>query len=118
MDRCGGCSAMFRGMHARPQAAHCRRRMEKLLDGDERITRAKVRLAAGARKRGPDNKADGETEDDKQDTMEGIFVEEPEGEKKEKRRRLEGIEEEAMRTEDMQKLGELYTEYMIEQDRL
>ena len=75
---------MLRGMHERPHAEHCRRRMEKLLEGDERITRAKARLAAGARKRGPDNKADDETEGDKKDTMEGIVAEEPEGEKKEK----------------------------------
>jgi hypothetical protein len=63
-DRRGRCSAMLRGMHARPHAG-AKKLLEKLLEGDERITRAKARLAAGARKPGLDDKADDDTEGDK-----------------------------------------------------
>ena len=42
-DRCGGCSAMLRGMKPQPHSDACRRRMEGLLQDASRIKTAKVR---------------------------------------------------------------------------
>ena len=49
-DRCAGCSAILRGLQPQPHGEHCRRRMEKHLEADQRIKNAKVRLEERARK--------------------------------------------------------------------
>ena len=93
-ERCGGCSAMLRGMKAQPHSDSCRRRMENLLKDDVRVKNAKVR----------------KDERDKK-----VQEEEPrEEDAAAKRRKLADIENEAMETEDQDTLERLCKEYMDE----
>ena len=92
-DRCRGCSAILRGLHVQPHSEECRRRMEGLLEQDIRVKNAKVRLQERASKV-KDNVDEGRHDD--------------------KRRRLQEIEDEAMREEDPGKLNELFEKYRIE----
>jgi hypothetical protein len=94
-DRCPGCSAMIRGLHAQPHAEHCRRRLEKLLEGDLRIKNAKARLRE-----------------------KGKLVREESEEGSAKRRKLEDIEEAAMAEEDPVKLMELFEAYRAEYTKM
>ena len=126
-DRCGGCSALLRGLHVQPHADHCRKRMERHLEEDIRVENAKVRLEERSRKR----KGEGAAKSKKlQDIEEAVMTEvdpnklktlfeeyrqeylrekEVEGGGDEKRRRLEDIENEAMGEEDLEKMDELYS---------
>jgi hypothetical protein len=101
-DNCRGCAAKLRGMKPQPHAEHCRKRMEQLLEGDERLDRAKARREDKRRGR----------EEGKEEEEEGKQGQE------DKRRRMDEIEMEAMQTEDIEELGKLYTEYMMEEAKL
>ena len=98
-DRCAGCSALLRGLHAQPHSRECRARMEKALGSDIRIKNAKARTQEKATKM---RKEKGEDKDDV------------------KRRKLEEIENQAMQEEDPDKLADLFekyrTEYIKERD--
>ena len=100
-DRCPGCSAILRGLHLQPHSQACRERMEKVLDTDIRIKNAKVRLQKRV-----ERKAEEEEEKTvkKSDGDEGDL----------KKRRLDEIEDKAMREEDPVKLTELFEEYRRE----
>ena len=83
-DRCGGCSAMLRGIYPQPHAQHCRRRMEKHLEDDVRVKNAKERLKE--RKKLQD---EGATQCQE----------------------LKDIEEAAMKEDDLSELGVLFEQY-------
>ena len=87
-DRCGGCSAILRGLNIQPHADHCRRRMEQLLEADVRVRNAKVRLEERSKRR-------------QQEGREG-------------NERLKDIEEAAMTEDDPVKLMALFEEYREE----
>ncbi len=38
-DRCGGCSALLRGLRVQPHADHCRRHVEKRMGEDARVNK-------------------------------------------------------------------------------
>ena len=139
-DRCPGCSAKIRGLKPQPHAAHCRRRMEKLLEDDVRVKNAKERLREkGRRLRGEPSTGGGDGERRKLHKIENQAMTEEDPEKlaklfedyrteylKEqadreeaevKRRKLRDIEDELMRTEDLKRALELYQEYMQEHKR-
>ena len=84
-DRCGGCSAILRGLRVQPHGEHCRRRMEKLLEDDVRIKNAKVRL--------------------------GEKSCQVKGEETVENQKLQDIEEAAMNEENLDKLNTLFEEY-------
>ncbi len=92
-DRCAGCSAILRGLRLQPHSEECRKRMEELLDKDIRVKNAKVRLQERANK---------------------IKEDSSEGGNDAKRRRLQEIEEQAMREEDPTKLSDLFEKYRVE----
>ena len=101
-DKCRGCAAKLRGMKPQPHAEHCRKRMEKLLEGDERLDRAKARKES--KRRGLEDEAAGNDNKDQSPQH--------------KRTRMDEIEMEALQTEDMDVLGDLFTEYMMEEAKL
>ena len=91
-DRCSGCSALIRGLRIQPHAEHCRKRMEKILEVDLRVKYARARLEERGRKLREERH-------------------EPDSEVDQKRRKLEGIEEAAMKEEDPKELAKLFEEY-------
>ena len=142
-DRCGGCSAIIRGLHIQPHTWQCRERMEKHLENDLRVKNAKIRLGErnrkikegaqaeedeSARKRRnklEDIEAAVEVEEDpgklaklfeeyKEEYQRGVAEREDEGVK---RRRLQDIEDKAMQEEDLERTSELFQEYMHEYKR-
>ena len=139
-DRCGGCSAILRGLHIQPHTPQCRARIEKLLEGDMRIVNAKVRMRERA-KRVRENEGITEEEKRKQKRLREIEQEVEDEEDTEKlaalfekyrnvyqgedeemggqghKRRLAEIEDDAMREQDPEKAKRLYREYMEEYQR-
>jgi hypothetical protein len=94
-DRCPGCSALLRGLHAQPHSQACRDRLEGILDKDIRIKNAKARL----QERGTKLKAEGGGTTSDEST---------------KRRRLDDLEDQAMKEEDPEKLNKIFEEYRRE----
>jgi hypothetical protein len=94
-DRCPGCSALLRGLHAQPHSQGCRDRLESILEKDIRIKNAKARL----QERGTKLKAD------KGDAANKDAA---------KRRRLDDLEDQAMKEEDPEKLSKIFEEYRRE----
>jgi hypothetical protein len=94
-DRCPGCSALLRGLHAQPHSQACRDRLEGILEKDIRIKNAKARL----RERGMKLKAGGGATTDDTNA---------------KRRRLDDLEGQAMTEEDPEKLNKIFQEYRQE----
>ena len=102
-DRCPGCSAILRGLHLQPHSPACRERIEKELSTDIRIKNAKVRLQERV-KRKTEEEEEGEKTTEKGDKVE-VDV---------KKRRLDELEDQAMREENPEKLSELFEEYRRE----
>lgn len=138
-DRCGGCSAILRGLHVQPHTWQCRRRMEKHLEDDLRIKNAKVRLGDKSRRiekeqeeidakrqkrmREIEKAVEKEEDYDKVAMLCDEYKKEYQGGKGEneeremKRRRLKDIENEAMVEQDAKRAGKLFEEYMHEYKR-
>ena len=102
---CLGCKALLGGKTKQKHSDHCRARMAEAMAGSKRVEGARERKrkfieeALKAEESKKDKKAIGDA-----DRGEGA-----------KKSRLDEIEEEAMQTEDFEKLGELFTEYMEEE---
>ena len=94
-DRCPGCSALLRGLHVQPHSQVCRDRLETLLDKDIRVKNAKARL----QERGTKLKANDPTTTSDNDV---------------KRRRLDDLEDQAMREEDPEELNKIFEQYRKE----
>jgi hypothetical protein len=94
-DRCPGCSALLRGLHAQPHSQACRDRLETILEKDIRIKNAKARLL----ERGTKLKASDTTSKNDENV---------------KRRRLDDLEGQAMKEEDPEKLNKIFEEYRRE----
>ena len=92
-DRCPGCSAILRGLHVQPHSTECRSRIETALASDIRVRNAKVRMQ------------------ERSTEIKGDLSEIPDTAK---RRKLEDIEEQAMKEDDPIKLAELYELYRAE----
>ena len=92
-DRCLGCSAILRGLHIQPHSPECRQRIEGALASDIRVKNAKVRMQERAAKVKADPKEQGDGA---------------------KRRKLEDIEDQAMKEEDLDKLAKLFEQYRVE----
>ena len=101
-DRCPGCSAILRGLHLQPHSPACRERIEKELSTDIRIKNAKVRLQERVKRK--TEEGEGEKTAEKEDKAETDM----------KKRRLDEIEDQAMREENPEKLSELFEEYRRE----
>ena len=131
-DRCGGCSAILRGLRAQPHAEHCRRRMENHLEEDVRVKNAKVRLGERSRKLQNDGVTGSQDLKDIEEAamneddpakLNALFQEyremymkerEAKSEGEQKKRKLQNIEDELMETDDGTRADELYQEYMRE----
>jgi hypothetical protein len=92
-DRCAGCSAILRGINLQPHSPECRQRIEAELASDIRVKNAKVRMQERTTKMKADPKEQGDTG---------------------KRRKLEDIEDQAMKEEDPDKLAKLFEQYRAE----
>ena len=119
-DRCGGCSAILRGLNGQPHTDQCRRRMEKHLADDDRVRNAKARLEERRRKRDKEE-TEGNTKlrkiedeafkEEDPNKLEDLFKQYMEEYKMEK---LRNIEDDAMKEEDPHKLEDLFKQYAEE----
>ena len=140
-DRCGGCSAILRGLHIQPHTSQCRARIEGLLEGDLRVMNAKARFRERTKRVRGERSTTSVKEEKKRklDEIEQAVEAEEDHEKLaelfEKYRRIyqdmevEGdevqgakrglteIENEAMQTDDSERVKQLYQEYMEEHQK-
>ena len=137
-DRCGGCSAILRGLHIQPHTSQCRERIEKQLEGDLRVMNAKARMRERAKRMGEkrgSTSAEKEKKRKLDEIEQEVEAEEDHGklaelfekyrrvyqdmdvEKPAEERGLKEIEDEAMATEDSTRVKQLYQEYMEEHQR-